>query len=395
MKTTIQEINGAFVATLDGRLDTAVAAQTQQELQPLFEHSQSDVVLDCSRLQYISSSGLRIFLALAKRCPKLRITEANSDVYQVLEMTGFTKIMNVQRGMRCLSVDGCEVIGHGGVGIVYRLDADTIIKVFRKGTTLDEVRTEITMAKEAFVLGMPTAISFDIVRVGQQLGLVYELLRADTLSACLRREPQRVDELARLYANLFRQLHAIRVPRGKTIPDALVRERESVQHIRRYFDAEGIDILLRVIDAIPACDRLLHCDLQTKNAMLQGDELMLIDMGEVGYGHPVIDLAHSYSAMMTLVGDYETIIGVSKELAQDIWQRMIRYYFEGQPQHVIDHRLEQIKAVSTVRKFSWLSLSDSFPDEVIRQCQQIFEEQVTRQKEHLLEVCGTLNDWEV
>ena len=130
----------------------------------------------------------------------------------------------------------------GGVGTVYRYNDDTIIKVFRDGTTIDEVRNEITMSKEAFVMGMPTAISFDIVKVGAQYGLVYELLHADTLSSLITHHPERIHEYARMYANLFRQLHAIQVPADSCVTDALEHERKQVLHIRRYFSQENIDL---------------------------------------------------------------------------------------------------------------------------------------------------------
>ena len=328
-----------------------------------------------------------------KRYKTFRMTEVQPDIYHVLAMTGFTKIMPVEKALRRLSIDGYDMIGQGGVGSVYRIDGDTIIKVFREGTSLDEVRTEITMAKETFVLGMPTAISYDIARVGNQYGLVYELLQADTLSACIRQDPANIDNFAKEYASLFRQMHSIQVQHDTLIPNALEREEQAVLHISRYFDAAEIDLLLHIVHSIPASDRLLHCDLQTKNVMMQGDEPMLIDMGEVSYGHPMIDLGHSYSAMVKLIGDYKQIIGLPQEMANDVWHRMIRYYFEGEPQDVIDHRIEQIDAVACVRGFSWLSLSDSFPESLIRECQEVFETRVTRRKDHLLRVCDTFSDW--
>jgi len=310
-------------------------------------------------------------------------------------MTGFTKIMNVEKAMRRLSVDGCQVIGRGGVGVVYRINDDTIIKVFREGTTLTDVQTEINMAKEAFVLGMPTAISFDVVRVGNQYGLVYELLKADTLSACIARQPERLDEFARLYADLFRGLHSIEVPQGGSIPSSIEREQQAVNIISRYFDTESTDLLMRILDAIPQGNRLLHCDLQTKNAMVQNGELMLIDMGEVGYGHPIIDLGHAYSAMMSLVGNYEQIIGIPKELSNSLWLKMIQYYFDKESKEFIEHRIAQIEVVACVRNFTWLSLSNSFPDEVIRECQRIFTERITNRKDYILSVCKTFSDWKI
>lgn len=380
---------------LCGRLDTAVSSQVSADINQLLATAGAiqHLTVDAGQLEYISSSGLRILLMLAKRFKDFRIKDVNPEVYDVLSMTGFTKMMTVERALRQLSIEGCEMIGVGGVGTVYRLDDDTIIKVFREGTTMDEVRKEITMSKEAFVMGMPTAISFDVVRVGDQYGLVYELLHAHTLSACLKQAPERMDELARKYADLFRQMHQIQVPADSSVPDALAHERSQVLHIRRYFPQESIDLLLQILDAVPSGRSLLHLDLQAKNVMLQGEELMLIDMGEMGYGHPVLDLAHAYSALVLFVGDYEKTIGIPRELGNELWNRAINYYFEGLPDDVVALRKEQIKAVACIRNFSWLALSDSFPEDVINECRALFDERVTRHREQLLQVCQTLKDW--
>ncbi len=395
MTTQLINNEGEATMTLCGRLDTAVSSQVSADINQLLATAGTiqHLTVDAGQLEYISSSGLRILLMLAKRFKPFRIIGVNPEVFDVLSMTGFTKMMTVERALRQLSVDGCEVIGVGGVGTVFRLDDDTIIKVFREGTTMDEVRKEITMSKEAFVMGMPTAISFDMVRVGSQYGLVYELLHAQTLSACLKQSPERVDELARKYAGLFRQMHAIQVPADSSVPDALEHERSQVLHIRRYFPQEKIDLLLQLLDTVPASNSLLHLDLQAKNAMIQNEELMLIDMGEVGYGHPILDLAHAYSAMVSLVGDYDKIIGIPRELGVELWNRAIDYYFEGLPADVVALRKEQIKALSCIRNFSWLALSDSFPEALINECRALFDERVTRHRDHLLQVCQTLKDW--
>ena len=387
--------DGHVVLKMKGVLDTSVALRTQNDIEQELKRFPvvDSLTCDVGGLTYISSSGLRILLALAKRFKNFRITEAHPEVYRVLEMTGFTKMMSIERALRKMSVKGCELIGRGGVGEVYRIDDDTIIKMFREGSSMTEVQTEITMAKEAFVMGMPTAISFDVVRVGEQLGLVYELLHARTLAACLKDAPKRVDEFARMYAGLFHQLHDIQVPKGSIIRSSKEQMEQAVRHISRYFDEESIDLLLQMVSYIPEGNRLLHCDLQAKNAMMQEGELMLIDMGEVGFGHPIIDLGNSYSSMVELLGDYETIIGIPQDLGKELWQRMIGYYFEGLPADMMAHRLEQIEIVSKIRNFSWLALSDSFPEEVIRMCQEAFKERVLKQKDHILRVCQTLNDW--
>ena len=96
MQTTIQEKDGSLVALLEGRLDTAAAPQTEKDVAPLFDCQGRDIVLDCSKLDYISSSGLRIFLAILKNAkPKgshVYIQGISNELRNVFAMTGFTNL---------------------------------------------------------------------------------------------------------------------------------------------------------------------------------------------------------------------------------------------------------------------------------------------------------------
>ena len=130
---------GHAIITLCGRLDTSCAMQTQAEINQ-FLSAQSpiqSVTVNAAELEYLSSSGLRILLSLAKKYKDFKLVEVNADVFDILSMTGFVKIMHVERALRQMSIEGCEILGVGGVGTVYRYNDDTIIKVFRDGTTID------------------------------------------------------------------------------------------------------------------------------------------------------------------------------------------------------------------------------------------------------------------
>ncbi len=397
MSLSVKRTGDVVTIYYGGRLDSVATPIVQEDLHELLakEGDIEELVWDASEMTYLSSVGLRMLLSMKKQYPSFHIVEAGTDVYNVLEMTAFTQIIPTERLLRRLSIDGCEIVGRGGVGTVYRLSDDTIIKVFRKDVTMDVLYTEMNMAKESFLLGMPTAITFDVVRVGEQYGLVYELLKARTLSDCIKQNPDRIDEYARLYANLFKQIHAIEVGNDRIIRSAYENEREQLEHIRRYFDDESVGLLIHILKSIPKGNRLLHGDLQTKNAMLQDGELMLIDMGEVGYGHPLQDLAHAYSSLMSFIGNYELVIGFPREYGKLIWDVVMNVYFEGESVETIAHRREQIKVASLVRNFGWLSLSDSFPPEVIRICQEQFEKRVRGQKEYIYKVCETFADWQI
>ncbi|MCR5049656.1 MAG: STAS domain-containing protein [Paludibacteraceae bacterium] len=100
MKTEIIKNANQVIAKFSGRLDTAAAVQTAEDVQPLQEVSNSEIILDCSDLEYISSSGLRIFLSIRKDAAahgsKVIVSNINADIRQVFMMTGFISLFEIR-----------------------------------------------------------------------------------------------------------------------------------------------------------------------------------------------------------------------------------------------------------------------------------------------------------
>ena len=95
----IIENSNPVVANLQGRLDTAAAAEIAPDFQALAEQAAKHIILDCSQMEYISSSGLRLFLALRKESAakggKLQVRAINADIRQVFMMTGFISLFEI------------------------------------------------------------------------------------------------------------------------------------------------------------------------------------------------------------------------------------------------------------------------------------------------------------
>ena len=143
-----------LIISLEGRLDTTTVQDLEKELIDIDETK--DIVFDFENLQYISSSGLRIILKVKKQNDTTKIINCNSEVYEVFNMTGFAQIINVSKALRKVSIDGCEIVGRGFYGTVYRLDQETIVKVYKEGYSIESIHREIELARKAFVLGVPT-----------------------------------------------------------------------------------------------------------------------------------------------------------------------------------------------------------------------------------------------
>lgn len=94
MEATIRKENDNQVTLiLDGRLDTSVTPQTEKEVEPLLDFKNCEIIIDCSRLEYISSSGLRLLMAVNQRCRanscSLYIKGLKENVLDVFTTTGF------------------------------------------------------------------------------------------------------------------------------------------------------------------------------------------------------------------------------------------------------------------------------------------------------------------
>ena len=100
MNTTITEKDGKYVVALEGELDTAHAIEVEQAMQPLHEVSGKEIILDCTKLEYIASSGLRILLGLLKSAKangnKVVLKNLNDEIKEVFKMTGFIDIFEIQ-----------------------------------------------------------------------------------------------------------------------------------------------------------------------------------------------------------------------------------------------------------------------------------------------------------
>ena len=100
MKTTIEELNGKLIATLEGEMDTAAAIEVEQTLQSLYKSDGRDVVIECKELEYIASSGLRILLSILKGAKaggsKVTLRNVNDDIKNVFKLTGFIDLFDFE-----------------------------------------------------------------------------------------------------------------------------------------------------------------------------------------------------------------------------------------------------------------------------------------------------------
>lgn len=359
---------------LKGHLDTSKVAEVKAQIDAQMANVKPEehVVIDCSELEYISSSGLRIMLMLKQRHNNMELIGVNSEVYNVFLMTGFTRILDVKKALRKIDISACKLIGEGGNGAAYRINDEEIVKVCKHSHGEEELIHESNQVREAFLMGVPTVISFDTVDCGNgRKGIVMEALDSQSVGEYIAEDPSRMDDIVPKYVEVFRKADAVEInsPLFKSTKEAL---RDRLMLPQRIVNEQEAEMLLSLIDEIPESNHFVHFDGHVGNVLMCGPQdnrnLMIIDFGDSGVGHPVLEI--SGWAFMMLEPEYgrgctaqEKITGMSRELNREFARRVLAEMFHPADDAELDDILHKASLVGRIKAACiaqfWYSATDS------------------------------------
>lgn len=329
METNIRHDGQLSVVELTGSINSGNAHEFEDALsgEP---SSEEGVIIDAGGLEYISSAGLRVLLAAKKRCKGkiFRVVNVNDEVMNVFDVTGFSEIMDISRAVRQLSVEGCDRIGAGACGEVFRLDDETIIKLYYPRVKKEEIEQEKALDKKAFVMGVPTAISYDIVEADGRIGVVYELIKSKTIGELIRGDEGHLEEYVDMYAAVCRQIHGIEAEPGQ-LPSFKDINRSDIPNVTGITEEERA-YLHRFLDLMPDRMNCLHGDLNINNIMVQNGECCLIDMGEFSTGTPMFDLSRILFSMEfagAAKGEFNSFYKLPQDIVTHILHLFLEKYF--------------------------------------------------------------------
>ena len=379
MKYSYKLDNEVLTVTLDGRLDTEAASKFEAELNAIrTENAHTSMVVDASGLEYVASSGLRIILKLVKSEKNFKLENVCAAVYEVFEVTGFSKIIQMTKALRKVDLSKCEKIGAGGNGAVYRISEDEIVKVNYNPDTYEGLDKELTKAKEAFLLGIPTAISFDTVDCGDgKRGVVYEIIKSLTLGETMQANPERIEELTERYVAELNRLHSTHTDHP-IFGSAKAFYAKQVADASKYFTEEEGEQLKLILEALPEGDRLVHCDAHPKNIMIQNGEMLWIDMEGMSVGHPIYDLI-SIAVIINGMRTDEMILGIAgmtNATVAIMKEHFIRKYFKTEDPAMIEtygKMLDALRLIRTVFAIGFTSKNtEKFRPAIIEMSRQVF-----------------------
>lgn len=345
--------NGILTVYLEGSIDSNNAESVGKQLESIrSENASGSLVLDLEQLKYISSAGLRQILRLRKKEKNLKLINVSSEIYEIFEMTGFSEMMEIEKAYRRFSVEGCEVIGEGSNGIVYRINPDTIIKVYKNPDALEDIKKERELARTALVLGINTAIPYDVVKVGDKYGSVFELLSAKSLTKLIVSDPKNIEKYVHIFIDLLKEIHSTPVKEG-LLPDAKLRAIKWCKDLEGKIPETTFNKLLKMLEAVPSSNNMIHGDYHTNNVHYANGEAILIDMDTLSAGNPVFELSnmflayHGFGEMdKTKVSNF---LKLDWDLAQKVLELSFKYYFDDKSDEEIAEYLNKAKAVGYTR----------------------------------------------
>ncbi len=341
-----------MIIKLTGRIDSSNAAETEMNInEQIGDANIDELVLDADELEYISSAGLRVILRLKKQFPNTKVINCNSDVYDIFDMTGFSEMMEITKAFRKISVDNCEVVGEGANGIVYRTDPDTIVKVYKMPDSLNEINKERELARKAFVMGIPTAIPYDVVKVGDLYGSVFEMLNAKSFAVLLS-EGENLDKLVEQSVEILKIIHSTTL-KSDELPNKKFEGIKWAEYCVPYLPQEVGEKLVKLFKEIPETNNMIHGDYHIKNIMRQGDENLLIDMDTLSLGHIVFEFAqmyityHGYSEIEH--SDSKRFFNVDYDTIQEFWNKTLKCYFKGKDDAFIKSAVDKARIIAYTR----------------------------------------------
>lgn len=335
------------IRAVDGVLTVPVPARLTERTVPeldarLVWDDVVEAIFDFAGCGFVSSAGIRCVLAAHHRMResggRVRVTNLAGDVAGVFEVTGLANILHLEhvgaaeRPTREISIDGIEPFSAGVCGECFRIGPEKIVKLYRDGVSPAVAEQEKRLARKAFIMGIPTAISFDMVSCRGRVGVEYEMLDAELFSEVIRREPDDVERYAEMLVEVVGKVHAVGDDLGD-LPVLRDRIRDNIESVRGDLPDADVDLLQARLAAVPGEECCVHFDLHSSNIMLRRGRPIIIDMGDLSRGSPWFDVAVVFMIYgVPELGLCELATGIPTEHGLRLWEAFKRRYLADRPE---------------------------------------------------------------
>lgn len=287
------------------------------------------IYFDGSKLNKVTIGGLRGLLKLSKCTKKVIVLNLQDDIFEIFDNAGFTSFFNMYESFKQIDISNATVIGGGQNGQVYKLDDETVVKVYRQTNSLSDIIEEESIAKWAFKAGMPTAITLNVGMVDSSYAVVYEYTKAKALSHYIVNDPDNIDFYIEQYVKFISEINSLNADTS-FLTSKKDEYRGYVEYLSDKIGEEYTNKLNKIIDDIPECHKIVHGDLHTRNTRYSEEGMYVIDMGMLGYGDSIFELMALYATYVgyRFINTEKDVVKIGNDNYQIIWDKLIRRYYK-------------------------------------------------------------------
>ncbi len=285
--------------------------------------------LDFSDVTSVSFAAVRSLMRFARTGHRFSIINTIPNVLEMIEATGLGVYVNVTLKPQELDLAKFQVFSDGILSKAYgSVDGDAMLKVYDKRVPGWAIAQERTVARCVSVLGVNTPLPGVLYKVGDSVAVTYERIEGKrSVSRIICEEPQRIEEMARLFANMCKELHA-------TECDTKIFRNHSTRLIKAvnaspFLSEEAKRKAVDFVNNVPMTNTCLHGQMELSNVIISPDgEKMWIDVAEFDYGNPLFDLGMMYFQSHHNSDELlQVIFHMDKAQMLKVWDVFAREYF--------------------------------------------------------------------
>ena len=227
-----------------------------------------------------------------------------------------------------LKLDGWKQVGDGSNAVTYTSPNEDLLLKLNKNTANEAmVMNEFDRCKNVESLGILTPLAYEIVRVGNKIGILFQNIKNKTsYSRLVADNPENMEEYAKRFAAKCKELHATQCNtslfEGKT--DILRKSIDNAKFIEKYKPQ-----LYRIVDKMAESSTCLHGDMHTGNLVVAEGKEYWIDFDKFSYGDPIMDIAHMYTVYIgaAWLPYVRNIVHMTKDQLKRFWYLFIKEYY--------------------------------------------------------------------
>ncbi|MBR1743826.1 MAG: phosphotransferase, partial [Lachnospiraceae bacterium] len=220
----------------------------------------------------------------------------------------------------------------------------TMVKVFRKGMRIKDIKKEREYSHTALVCGVQTLIPYDVVSAGDSYGIVIESDHAITLAQAIRKQPARLEDYAEKFAGFLKEMHQVQIEAGE-FPGIKDRYRGWIEKAGGFLSADDRGKITKLIEAIPDSKGFVHGNINLNNILVQKGDFYLLDMAGAAHGHAIFDLQGLYASLVMIERERPSYCSsafrVSGEDCKKFWDVFYAKYMEGSTEEQME-KMQQL-----------------------------------------------------